>query len=1225
MFGFSDLQIPPPQKWQDFESLCRDLWAEIWCDPKTKKNGRSGQAQNGVDVYGFLKSEVAWHGVQCKGKDNFLEKKLSEKELKAEVKKALTFEPALSEFTLATTGPRDAVLQKLARIITTRHVIKGLFTVEVVFWDDIIELLEQNPVVLEKYYPAFTNFLIDQKQFQGQTKELKNTIGEFRTSIQDLVQSEFVNLNEELSRYHKKMQAGMGTNETVILEALSLISDKITVTKNESPVVEVIPPDKQQLLGLIATSMGDEKVSSLKKFIPDKKWDRDIKFLISKGVLKRKKGILTVPSRVKRNLLSSEEFKKSMHEQWLRALYPLKNHPDVAAEISWHYLQLGEYWKSVEIFIEFASWEKPPEWEAIFCDCILEYNKTKVLKHFEPFQRIRFLHACIKYTLNCNKTEETLVCCRELRLFSKRHKCVWGVVKSYILEADAQKYLGNINKANQMLRRAVNFAQSENDSKSLADAKYNLALHLIEDSTSEAIEILSDCADLHEKSDRLEDYVNVKISCGDVYLDLGNLEEGENCLLKAIDISNDIGYAFGESLAKLKMGLLKIELKDYKKALHLFHESQDSAYSGRYLGTVAEAFSNKGVVLNRIGRHKEAQEAFENAFKIREDYGHWDKALSSLNNVGAMLLLQNKTFEGRKRLQEAYQLATKHGNEFWSYKCQLNIAVSYLQIENAPKRATNYLRKIAEAAERRAANSIAGLFWRDRMFILIENGFSELEINESYQCALRCFKQDWDSIKILHEGAFTKYQEYGNSESAMLILRKYAALAEKENDLETHGRILAQLGTCLMERETLTEVEDLLLQSIRDGRESRSPYLQIFLNNAAEYYNRVSEHDNAAKYYSESAAEAIKSKDYESAFESIYSQACALGQAEKHDESEAIVKEFNKLAKKNNQYEYYVRGLELLGELAWWRNRPRSAETLYRRALEASSKYKTTGLEATIRLDYANALVHNGKPKVAHEVLKDYLFLFDTIELECEYNTRIAEVYESLGLKRQSRYHRKLAMESAIASGDSEYIADSSWVMAEIYEDRGQYVQASKMIKLACMHETDDDRRISIIMKQLIIQLRLNESQGLEKLLEDIHSLVGSDRHLSKLVDAHVLVGEFYAVQKGILLTAFKHFLVADYYAYEIDSEAIGEVEGHMLHTFSLISPKERKKKIAQLKRKCLEWFEKDSILQEDQKMIDLLMMPFRLALRLCEINNDWNKIPDIEFDRIFDEEISHS
>lgn len=44
--------LPKPQNWQDFETLCKKLWGEIWECHEIKKNGRQGQVQNGVDVYG---------------------------------------------------------------------------------------------------------------------------------------------------------------------------------------------------------------------------------------------------------------------------------------------------------------------------------------------------------------------------------------------------------------------------------------------------------------------------------------------------------------------------------------------------------------------------------------------------------------------------------------------------------------------------------------------------------------------------------------------------------------------------------------------------------------------------------------------------------------------------------------------------------------------------------------------------------------------------------------------------------------------------------------------------------------------------------------------------------------------------------------------------------------------------------------------------------------------
>ena len=68
MSNLSNYQYPPPKHWQDFENLCRDLWREIWKDPNTQKNGRSGQEQHGVDIYGQPDEGELWAGVQCKVK-----------------------------------------------------------------------------------------------------------------------------------------------------------------------------------------------------------------------------------------------------------------------------------------------------------------------------------------------------------------------------------------------------------------------------------------------------------------------------------------------------------------------------------------------------------------------------------------------------------------------------------------------------------------------------------------------------------------------------------------------------------------------------------------------------------------------------------------------------------------------------------------------------------------------------------------------------------------------------------------------------------------------------------------------------------------------------------------------------------------------------------------------------------------------------------------------------
>jgi hypothetical protein len=118
---FDEKQIAPPKNWQTFESLCLSIFKKVWRDPLAQKNGRQGQPQAGTDVFGRpAYDNENFHGVQCKGKDHF-DGEVTEKELREEVDKALTFTPKLADWVLATTGKKDAAIEEVARHITKEH------------------------------------------------------------------------------------------------------------------------------------------------------------------------------------------------------------------------------------------------------------------------------------------------------------------------------------------------------------------------------------------------------------------------------------------------------------------------------------------------------------------------------------------------------------------------------------------------------------------------------------------------------------------------------------------------------------------------------------------------------------------------------------------------------------------------------------------------------------------------------------------------------------------------------------------------------------------------------------------------------------------------------------------------------------------------------------------------------------------------------------------------
>ncbi len=153
MSTFTQYQVPAPRSWDAFEDLCHDLWRRVWNDPNTQKNGRRGQAQCGVDVYGRPGSGENYEGVQCKGKDRGFGSKLTLAELRAEVERAKDFTPKITHFIIATTAPNDAKLQKEARLISEAHRKLGLFGVDVYGWDEVTSRIDDYPELKDKHFP----------------------------------------------------------------------------------------------------------------------------------------------------------------------------------------------------------------------------------------------------------------------------------------------------------------------------------------------------------------------------------------------------------------------------------------------------------------------------------------------------------------------------------------------------------------------------------------------------------------------------------------------------------------------------------------------------------------------------------------------------------------------------------------------------------------------------------------------------------------------------------------------------------------------------------------------------------------------------------------------------------------------------------------------------------------------------------------------------------------
>ena len=117
-----DQAFQPPLYWQQFENLTEGTCRIRFQCPTTAKNGRVGQPQCGVDVFGIDGHSGKSFGVQCKQMGERDENNhpypggaLSLKIVKDEAEKATKFQPQLQVWIIATTAKRELIATAFRR------------------------------------------------------------------------------------------------------------------------------------------------------------------------------------------------------------------------------------------------------------------------------------------------------------------------------------------------------------------------------------------------------------------------------------------------------------------------------------------------------------------------------------------------------------------------------------------------------------------------------------------------------------------------------------------------------------------------------------------------------------------------------------------------------------------------------------------------------------------------------------------------------------------------------------------------------------------------------------------------------------------------------------------------------------------------------------------------------------------------------------------------------
>lgn len=153
---FSSAILPPPKSWIEFEDITLDALKKRWNNPSLQKNWRQWQKQDGVDIY-WVDEKHCLIWVQCK--HTLYEINISL--IEDEIIKAERFIPIIHHLYIATTKSLDSTLQEKVRVISKNREEKGLFWIDVFFWDDIVNDITSSKELMMKHYPQFFSWNIN--------------------------------------------------------------------------------------------------------------------------------------------------------------------------------------------------------------------------------------------------------------------------------------------------------------------------------------------------------------------------------------------------------------------------------------------------------------------------------------------------------------------------------------------------------------------------------------------------------------------------------------------------------------------------------------------------------------------------------------------------------------------------------------------------------------------------------------------------------------------------------------------------------------------------------------------------------------------------------------------------------------------------------------------------------------------------------------------------------
>lgn len=399
------------------------------------------------------------------------------------------------------------------------------------------------------------------------------------------------------------------------------------------------------------------------------------------------------------------------------------------------------------------------------------------------------------------------------------------LARSYSLEGEWRRHLGQFSEANQLLSQALQLHDNTVPTGEVAhilneigfvhlnQSQYPVALytfsqaHQIYEAVGDEPEISTTLGNIGyvyqlqanypqamahlQQAMKLAEAIGYKqgivkhgLGLGNVYMEQGNLAAARTAYENALQLAQGLGYVRGISNSLLQLGNVCANQGQFQEALQWFEQARAEAEKAGLRDLLALILGRQAIVLGRRGDNQAAIAYYEQAIQLCRELNNQTELGRNLSNLGNIYLRLGDIEQARQQFEAGLLVIQATGAR------QL-VATTLLAIGNTHKRAGQYDKALA--------------YYQQSLILSQELGFQAHIANSTGSIGLLHFEQgDFAAAHTAYQKARALNEMMGNTLNATLWQLNEAqaelALGKVDSALQHTQQAITQFRNLLNER-----------------------------------------------------------------------------------------------------------------------------------------------------------------------------------------------------------------------------------------------------------------------------------------------------------------------------------------------------------------------------------------------------------------------------------------